>query len=76
VPPYRWVRRVWFGSSKGMGACFARPPRLRPISTVGCGDATVAGFAVAAARGVNGEAAIKLASACGAANCSAEAPKL
>jgi 1-phosphofructokinase family hexose kinase len=64
---------VWLEQRNGP-AWFARPPRLRPISTVGCGDATVAGFALAAAKGMSGEAAIKLASACGAANCLAEAP--
>jgi 1-phosphofructokinase family hexose kinase len=64
---------VWLEQSNGP-AWFARPPRLRPISTVGCGDATVAGFALAIAKGMSGEAAIKLASACGAANCLAEAP--
>jgi len=55
-------------------AWFARPPRLTPISTVGSGDATVAGFAVAAARCMSGEAAIRLAVACGAASCLAEFP--
>jgi len=64
---------VWLEQRNGP-AWFARPPRLRPISTVGCGDATVAGFALAAVKGLSGEAAIKLASACGAANCLAEAP--
>jgi 1-phosphofructokinase family hexose kinase len=64
---------VWL-EERGGPAWFARPPRLRPISTVGCGDATVAGFALAAVKGMSGEAAIKLASACGAANCLAEAP--
>lgn len=64
---------VWLEQRNGP-AWFARPPRLRAISTVGSGDATVAGFAVAAARGMSGEAAIRLASACGAANCLAEVP--
>ncbi len=64
---------VWLEQRNGP-AWFARPPRLRPISTVGCGDATVAGFALAAVKGLSGEAAIKLASACGAANCLSEAP--
>lgn len=52
----------------------ARPPRLKCISAVGCGDATLAGFAHAAAQGMAGEEAIRLAAACGAANCSAPAP--
>jgi 1-phosphofructokinase family hexose kinase len=52
----------------------AQPPRLNVISTVGCGDATLAGFAHAAVEGIAGEKAIRLAAACGAANCSAFAP--
>jgi 1-phosphofructokinase family hexose kinase len=52
----------------------ARPPRLKCISAVGCGDATLAGFAHAAVKGIHGEAAIRLAAACGSANCSALAP--
>ena len=44
------------------------------ISTVGCGDATLAGFALAASQGTCGEQAIRLAAACGAANCVAFAP--
>jgi 1-phosphofructokinase family hexose kinase len=52
----------------------ARPPHLPAVSTVGCGDATLAGFAVAALQGIVGEAAIRLAVACGAANCAAAAP--
>jgi 1-phosphofructokinase family hexose kinase len=64
---------VWFEQKDGP-VWFARPPRLKPISTVGCGDATVAGFALAATKGIGGEAAIRLATACGAANCLAAAP--
>jgi 1-phosphofructokinase family hexose kinase len=64
---------VWFERKNGP-VWFARPPRLSPVSTVGCGDATVAGFALAAVKGVGGEAAIRLATACGAANCLAQAP--
>lgn len=63
-----WVERrngpVWL----------ARPPRLKAISAVGSGDATVAGFAVAATKNMSGEAAIRLAVACGAANCLAKFP--
>jgi 1-phosphofructokinase family hexose kinase len=64
---------VWFEQKNGP-VWFARPPRLKLVSTVGCGDATVAGFAFAAAKGIEGEAAIRLATACGAANCLAAAP--
>lgn len=64
---------VWIEQRNGP-VWFARPPQLQPISTVGSGDATVAGFAVAASRGMKGEEAIRLAAACGAANCLAKAP--
>jgi 1-phosphofructokinase family hexose kinase len=63
---------VWVEGKNGP-AWFARPPHLKAISTVGCGDATLAGFAFAA-RDIRGEAAIRLAAACGAANCLAESP--
>jgi 1-phosphofructokinase family hexose kinase len=52
----------------------ARPPRVDASSTVGCGDAALAGLAVAHSRGLCDEEAIRLAAACGAANCLAEAP--
>ncbi len=52
----------------------ARPPNAKVISSVGCGDATLAGFAYAAIQGVGGENALRLAAACGAANCAADAP--
>lgn len=64
---------IWFEQQNGP-VWSARPPRLKPVSTVGCGDATVAGFALAATKGIGGEAAIRLATACGAANCVAQAP--
>jgi 1-phosphofructokinase family hexose kinase len=64
---------IWVESKNGP-AWKALPPRLKVISTVGCGDATMAGFARAASQGIKGEEAIRLAAACGAANCSAEAP--
>jgi tagatose 6-phosphate kinase len=47
---------------------------MKAISPVGSGDATLAGFAYAAARGLGGEEALRLAAACGAANCVAPAP--
>jgi 1-phosphofructokinase family hexose kinase len=64
---------VWIERKNGP-AWSARSPCLKAISTVGCGDATVGGFAVARVKGMNGEAAIRLATACGAANCLAKAP--
>jgi 1-phosphofructokinase family hexose kinase len=62
---------VWL-ESEGGPAWSARPPRLKPVSTVGCGDATLAGFACAALQELTGEKALRLAVACGAANCLAE----
>jgi 1-phosphofructokinase family hexose kinase len=64
---------IWYERKNGP-VWFARPPHLKPVSTVGCGDATVAGFALAAVKGIGGEAAIRLAAACGTANCLAIAP--
>jgi tagatose 6-phosphate kinase len=52
----------------------AKPPQLQVVSAVGSGDATLAGFARAATQGITGEDAIRIAAACGAANCSAIAP--
>lgn len=52
----------------------AQPPKVQVKSTVGCGDATVAAFAVANARNLNEKDTLKLAVACGAANCLAELP--
>jgi 1-phosphofructokinase family hexose kinase len=58
---------VW-ASGKGGGVWVARPPKLKVVSTVGSGDATMGGFAFAAATGVTDEEAVRLAAACGAAN--------
>jgi 1-phosphofructokinase family hexose kinase len=52
----------------------AAPPRMNVISAVGSGDATLAGFAYSAMQGIGGEEALRLAAACGAANCLAPAP--
>lgn len=64
---------IWAESKNGP-VWIARPPALKSISTVGCGDATMAGFAIAAARGRAGEGAVRLATACGVANCLAKFP--
>lgn len=64
---------IWVESKSGP-VWQARPPHMKVISTVGCGDATLAGFAYAAVRGIGGEQALRLAAACGAANCVAPAP--
>jgi 1-phosphofructokinase family hexose kinase len=62
---------VWLEGKDGP-AWFAQPPKLKAISTVGCGDTTLAGFAYGALRGFIGEEALRFATACGAANCLAE----
>ncbi len=54
----------------------SQPPPIAGRSTVGCGDAALAGFAVAHARGLSDEEAVGLAVACGSANCLAPAPGL
>ena len=45
-----------------------RPPRVKVINTIGCGDAMLAGIAVALSRGDPMSEAIRLGVACGAAN--------
>jgi 1-phosphofructokinase family hexose kinase len=62
---------VWMESKQGP-TWIAKPPKVPVISTVGCGDATLAGFAYAALQGWAGEQAVRFATACGAANCLVE----
>jgi 1-phosphofructokinase family hexose kinase len=47
---------------------------LRPRSTVGCGDAALAGLAFGVAMDISFERSLSLATACGAANCLATLP--
>ena len=53
---------------------YAHPPKMACRSSVGSGDATVAGFAYAEENGLEAEDSLKLAAACGAANCLADLP--
>jgi len=53
---------------------FAPPVAVQVRSSVGSGDATVAAFAHAAAAGLVPEETLRLAAACGAANCLADLP--
>ncbi len=64
---------IWQPSPNSQ-ALVAQAPPLEARSTVGCGDAALAGFAVAHARGLSEEETVGLAVACGTANCLAEAP--
>jgi len=64
---------IWVESKNGP-VWQARPPHMKVISTVGCGDTTLAGFAHAALQSMAGEGALRLAAACGAANCVSPAP--
>lgn len=53
---------------------FAKPPKVKVKSTVGCGDSTIAAFAFASARNFDDYETLKLAIACGTANCLADLP--
>ena len=55
-------------------AFVAVPSPLADCSPVGCGDAALAGFAAAHERELSDEETLRLATACGSANCIADAP--
>jgi 1-phosphofructokinase family hexose kinase len=60
--------------SESSSIFFAPAISLQPKSTVGCGDAAMAGFARAIASNSSPEEVLRLAVACGTANCLAESP--
>ena len=64
---------IWQRSTAG-DVFVAQPLPLASCSPVGCGDAALAGFAVAHERGLSDEETLRLATACGSANCLAEEP--
>ena len=64
---------IWQPSSAG-DPFISEPCPMPKCSPVGCGDAALAGFAVAHERGLSDEETLRLATACGSANCLAEAP--
>lgn len=66
---------VWTDSSCA-DSLVGQPPPVSGRSTVGCGDAALAGFAVGLDRGWSNEESLRLAVACGTANCLAESPGL
>ena len=61
---------VWDGKN----ALHGSPPALKPISTVGSGDSFVAGWLCAYSSNAPIEECLRLAIACGAANCLADSP--
>ena len=61
-------------SNQGNNPIYAKPPKVKVKSTVGCGDSTIAAFAIASARNLDEKETLKLAIACGAANCLADLP--
>lgn len=64
---------VWQRASSS-DAFVSEPLPLADCFSVGCGDAVLAGFAVAHERGLSDEETLRLATACGSANCIADAP--
>jgi 1-phosphofructokinase family hexose kinase len=64
---------VWC-PGQGQAVYFAPPVAVQVRSAVGSGDAAVAAFAHAAAAGFAPEETLRLAAACGAANCLADSP--
>lgn len=54
----------------------SQAPPVEVRSSVGCGDAALAGFAVANARGLDSRDTLRLAVSCGTANCLAQSPGL
>ncbi len=63
---------IWLSASGD--ALMASAPTLPARSCVGSGDSTLAGFAFAARRGLPPAEAVRLAAACGSANCLAAGP--
>jgi len=64
---------IWRSTSEEK-MLFAKVPQLAARSSVGSGDATLAGFAFAGHEKLEPSEALRLAAACGAANCLAEGP--
>jgi 1-phosphofructokinase family hexose kinase len=65
---------IW--GSKTDKALYACVPEIPARSCVGSGDATLAGFAFAGEQGLSPQEAVRLAAACGSANCLADSPGL
>jgi 1-phosphofructokinase family hexose kinase len=65
---------MFWQATRDSAPLVARPPLVEARSAVGCGDASLAGFAVAHRRGLSGREFVRFAAACGTANCLADAP--
>jgi len=63
-----------YAPGKSVPGLFAPAVPLTPKSTVGCGDAALAGFAFALSAGSSAENTLRTAAACAAANCLADSP--
>ena len=63
---------IWGGEDEVV--LHARVPEVNCRSAVGSGDAAVAGFAYAMSNGLSPEETLRLAVACGSANCLADSP--
>ena len=63
-----------YASGQNEPVFFAPAVQLKPRSTVGCGDAALAGFAYSLCSGAPPEDALRKATACAAANCLADSP--
>lgn len=64
---------IWQAGA-GQDTYHAKSSNVKVTSSVGCGDATVAAFAYAMSAGLSVEKTLRLAAACGAANCLADSP--
>lgn len=64
---------LWLEKGKD-AAVMATTPHIEALSTVGCGDAAVAGLAIGSRCGWDATETLRLAAACGAANCLADLP--
>jgi len=65
---------IVYRSTADRTAFVATAPKVASRSCTGSGDAAMAGFAFAAERGLGARDALRLAAACGTANCVAEGP--
>jgi len=65
---------ILFAAGNNQPVYFLPAVPLHPLSTVGCGDSALAGFAQSFERGASPHETLRLAAACAAANCLAPSP--